>query len=115
MDMTFQEKSAWGLLVGIGLVSYFYFPAAFDIADSASLPAHVRDRLLDSDDGRIYASGVVVIKSQEHRTQSRNRDAALNRLKEIVLSALTEPKPRISTKWSPPWPTTSSHAPTGPG
>jgi len=34
MDMTFQEKSAWGLLIGIGLVSYFYFPAAFDIADS---------------------------------------------------------------------------------
>ena len=38
MDMTFQEKSAWGLLVGIGLVSYFYFPAAFDIADSAPNP-----------------------------------------------------------------------------
>ena len=35
MDMTFQEKSAWGLLIGIGLVSFFYFPAAFDIADSA--------------------------------------------------------------------------------
>lgn len=34
MSMTFQEKSAWGLLVGIGLVSWFYFPAAFDIADS---------------------------------------------------------------------------------
>ncbi len=34
MDMTFREKSAWGLLVGIGLVSIFYFPAAFDIADS---------------------------------------------------------------------------------
>jgi hypothetical protein len=34
MDLTFQEKSAWGLLVGIGIVSYFYFPAAFDIADS---------------------------------------------------------------------------------
>jgi len=39
MDMTFQEKSAWGLLVGIGLVSYFYFPAAFDIADSAPHPS----------------------------------------------------------------------------
>lgn len=35
MDLSFQEKSAWGLLVGIGIVSYFYFPAAFDIADSA--------------------------------------------------------------------------------
>ena len=39
MDMTFQEKSAWGLLIGIGLVSLFYFPAAFDIADSAPHPA----------------------------------------------------------------------------
>lgn len=34
MDLTFQEKSAWGLLAGIGVVSYFYFPAAFDVADS---------------------------------------------------------------------------------
>lgn len=34
MDLSFQEKSAWGLLIGIGIVSYFYFPAAFDIADS---------------------------------------------------------------------------------
>lgn len=32
MDLTFQEKSAWGLLVGIVLVSCFYFPAAFRIA-----------------------------------------------------------------------------------
>ena len=32
MDMTFQEKSAWGLLIGIGVVSYFYFPAAFEVA-----------------------------------------------------------------------------------
>ena len=32
MDLTFQEKSAWGLLIGIGLVSFFYFPAAFEIA-----------------------------------------------------------------------------------
>jgi len=39
MDMTFQEKSAWGLLIGIGLVSFFYFPAAFDIADSAPHPS----------------------------------------------------------------------------
>lgn len=32
MDMTFREKSAWGLLAGIGVVSFFYFPAAFEIA-----------------------------------------------------------------------------------
>lgn len=32
MDLTFQEKSAWGLLAGIAVVSYFYFPAAFEVA-----------------------------------------------------------------------------------
>jgi hypothetical protein len=29
--MSFQEKSAWGLLAGIVLVSYFYFPVAFEV------------------------------------------------------------------------------------
>lgn len=41
MGMTFQEKSAWGLLLGIGLVSYFYFPAAFEIAGSAPHPGRL--------------------------------------------------------------------------
>ncbi len=41
MDMTFQEKSAWGLLVGIGLVAFFYFPAAFDIAASGPRPTEL--------------------------------------------------------------------------
>ncbi len=34
MDMSFQEKSAWGLLLGIVLVSVFYFPAAFRIVET---------------------------------------------------------------------------------
>lgn len=34
MDLSFQEKSAWGVLVGLGLVSYFYFPAAFTVANT---------------------------------------------------------------------------------
>lgn len=36
MDPSFQEKSAWGLLIGIGIVSFFYFPAAFEIANRVS-------------------------------------------------------------------------------
>ncbi len=70
----------------------------FDIANSSTLPADVRARLLDSGDSRISAAGVVVIKAQEHRTQSRNRDSALRRLRELVLSAMTEKKRRIPTK-----------------
>ena len=39
MEMSFQEKSAWGSLVGLGLVSYWYFPRAFDVAEGSNSPA----------------------------------------------------------------------------
>jgi ribosome-associated protein len=57
----------------------------FDIVSNSTMPAHVRDRLL-------------TIKSQEHRTQARNRDAALERLRDLVNSVLVERKPRIATR-----------------
>ena len=66
----------------------------FDIRNSCSLPSGVRDRLLALDDRRITADGVLIIKSQEHRTQERNRRAAIERLQELIRGALTEPKPR---------------------
>ena len=36
MDMSFQEKSAWGSLIAMGLFAYWFFPAAFDIADDSN-------------------------------------------------------------------------------
>lgn len=36
--MSFQEKSAWGLLVGIFVVSLFYFPAAFRVVETVNEP-----------------------------------------------------------------------------
>ena len=38
MDLSFQEKSAWGLLAGILLVSAFYFPNALRIVEYAENP-----------------------------------------------------------------------------
>ena len=70
----------------------------FDIASCDSLPADVRDRLLALRDRRITADGVIVIKSQEHRSQDRNRQVALDRLVELVRSALAKPKPRRKTR-----------------
>ena len=70
----------------------------FDIDTSESLPEGVKKRLLDLDDHRVSSSGIVVIKSQEHRTQARNREAALERLRDLVLQALVEKKPRIATR-----------------
>ena len=70
----------------------------FDAANSPSLPAPVRERLLALRDKRVTASGVVVIKAQESRSQARNRDAALERLKELVLLALRTRKSRVATR-----------------
>lgn len=41
MDMSFQEKSAWGSLIILALVSYWFFPAALDIAGNSTNPAEL--------------------------------------------------------------------------
>lgn len=43
-------------------------------------------------------AGVLVIKAQQHRRQELNRDAALERLKAIILNAMRTPKKRKSTQ-----------------
>lgn len=70
----------------------------FDIMNSVSLPDRIRDRLLAMDDRRVTADGVVIIKAQEHRTQERNRRAALERLGDFIRAALVEQKPRKKTQ-----------------
>ena len=69
----------------------------FDYANSDAVPATVRARLAALEDGRITARGIR-IKAQEHRTQSRNREAALARLKALLECVLDEPPPRIPTR-----------------
>ena len=70
----------------------------FDIAASPSLPETLRKRLLASGDQRISSDGVLVIKSQESRSQERNRQAALHRLVRLLRAAGKQQKPRIPTK-----------------
>ena len=69
----------------------------FDVRAS-SLPEHVKERLLNTGDGRVTRSGVVVIKSQNHRSLERNREEALARLQSLVLAAAHLPKVRKATK-----------------
>jgi ribosome-associated protein len=69
----------------------------FDIRAS-SLPAVVKSRLLAINDSRITEGGVLIIKSQSHRTQEQNREAALERLQALVNQVATPPKPRRATK-----------------
>lgn len=58
----------------------------FDVRAS-SLPSEVKDRLLQSRDQRISGDGVIVIKAQRYRSQERNREDAIARLREIVEQA----------------------------
>lgn len=70
----------------------------FDAQASAAIPDAVKLKLLELSDQRISDDGVIVIKSQAHRSQERNRQAALARLAELLAKALREPKRRIKTK-----------------
>ena len=70
----------------------------FDILCCDALPETIKNRLLALDDRRITTEGVLVIKSQEHRTQERNRAAAIERFRELIQSVLVEQKPRKKTK-----------------
>ena len=69
----------------------------FDIRAS-SLPAEVKVRLLALPDQRITAEGVVVIKSQDHRSLPRNQSDALARLQDLVDLASHVPKRRRPTR-----------------
>ena len=69
----------------------------FDI-HASSLPAEMKERLLQVNDQRITKDGVVIIKAQEFRNQEQNRNEALRRLKALLQSAAEKPKPRIATK-----------------
>ena len=69
----------------------------FDIWAS-SLPEDVKERLLCLSDHRITNEGVVVIKSQEHRSQDMNRMEAFARLHDLLQSVAKPPKKRKPTK-----------------
>lgn len=70
----------------------------FDARNSDVLTDDVKARLFAAGDKRITDDGVIVIKSQSSRSQERNRKAALERLRELLLAALQKPARRIATK-----------------
>jgi len=69
----------------------------FDIKRS-SLPLLYKERLLKLSDSRISSDGIIIIKAQSFRTQSMNKDDALKRLKELIVSAMVVQKTRRPTK-----------------
>ncbi|MFH2065787.1 MAG: alternative ribosome rescue aminoacyl-tRNA hydrolase ArfB [Pseudomonadota bacterium] len=68
----------------------------FDIRNS-SLPDFCKHRLLALNDHHITGQGLIVIKAQQFRSQEKNRDDGLNRLRRIVLNAMVIRKKRKKT------------------
>ena len=69
----------------------------FDIKAS-SLPDFYKQRLLALRDKRITKDGVIIIKAQTYRTQEKNRDDALTRIRELIKSVTVVQKARRPTR-----------------
>ena len=69
----------------------------FDI-EASSLPEFYKEKLLNLKDKRITKEGIIVIKSQQHRSQEQNREEGLERLVELIKSVNVTQKRRVATK-----------------
>lgn len=69
----------------------------FDIRAS-SLPNFYKEALLKLRDHRISTDGVITIKAQQFRTQERNREDALDRLRTLIKSVAIPRKTRKPTR-----------------
>jgi len=69
----------------------------FDVRAS-SLPEFYKTRLLAASHHLITAEGVIIIKAQEYRSQEMNREAALQRLINLIRELTTVEKARRATR-----------------
>jgi ribosome-associated protein len=73
---------------------------SFDVAGTTALPAELRERAVERL-GKRLTDGVLTVVAAEHRSQLRNRDAALARLVALLDDALRPPAaPRRPTRAS---------------
>ena len=71
--------------------------ARWDMASSVSITPDQRARLEEVLSARLGSAGILRVVSQRHRSQSRNKEAALLRLQSLVAHALAPRKKRRAT------------------
>jgi ribosome-associated protein len=65
---------------------------SWNLAESAALPPELKERARQRLAGRLV-DGVLTVTASEHRSQLRNRQAAEDRLAELVAAAVAAPPP----------------------
>ncbi len=68
------------------------------LRDTVSLPDDIKARLLKKLGNQLTADGELIIEAKRYRTQKRNREDAVERLREILREALKTPKKRRPTR-----------------
>jgi ribosome-associated protein len=70
----------------------------FDIFNSPSLASDLKGRLIRLAGNRVSSDGVLILEAKRFRTQEQNRQDAMQRLIELLRTALIPPKPRKKTR-----------------
>ena len=70
----------------------------WDVAGSRAPDAAQRELLLARLSHRLTEDGVLILHGSEHRSQHRNREAVIARLRTIVGEAILPPTPRRATR-----------------
>ncbi|HSM36199.1 MAG TPA: alternative ribosome rescue aminoacyl-tRNA hydrolase ArfB [Longimicrobiales bacterium] len=71
---------------------------SWNVAASPSIAEDVRERLLDRLSARLHGEGILRVVASGSRSQRRNRQEALERMRELVQAALKRRKRRRPTK-----------------
>jgi ribosome-associated protein len=70
----------------------------FEAARSPNLLVPVKTRLKKLAGRKWTSDGAIILRVEDTRSQARNREIAKDRLKQLILQALVQPKRRISTR-----------------
>lgn len=66
----------------------------FHVDTADWLPVDVRNRLMSYQENKVTKDGMLVVTSQEHRTQAKNREDCMSKLRVMIAEAYIEPKDR---------------------
>eukprot|EP00597_Dinobryon_sp_UTEXLB2267_P018351 CAMPEP_0201107120 /NCGR_PEP_ID=MMETSP0812-20130820/55048_1 /ASSEMBLY_ACC=CAM_ASM_000668 /TAXON_ID=98059 /ORGANISM="Dinobryon sp., Strain UTEXLB2267" /LENGTH=180 /DNA_ID=CAMNT_0047367823 /DNA_START=60 /DNA_END=602 /DNA_ORIENTATION=+ len=66
----------------------------FNVSSADWIPSEVKQRLRVLQASKISKDGELYLSSQEHRTQTKNKDDCVSKLQEILADAYIEPKER---------------------
>jgi len=70
----------------------------FDVVNSQILTAEQKQILLTKLATRLTSNGVLILSSQDQRTQLKNKESVIGKFDRIVAKAFEKRKPRKSTK-----------------